>query len=118
MVLDHLLHGINHTDEPTMLIAPYVHALDELIFAHFGERYTQGLNYFFAGGGAYSQPRAVQASSPGSRITVAELDPEVTRTAIDALFLEPASMRILHRDAKLVGNDLQKAHLQISHIPN
>jgi len=102
LVLDHLLHGINHASVPQMLIAPYVHALDELIFAHFGDRYDEGLSYFFAGGGAYSQPRAVETLSPASRITVAELDPMVTLTASEQLFLRPGNMRIVHDDARQV----------------
>jgi MFS family permease len=102
MVLDHLLHGINHATVPEMLIAPYVHAMDELTYAHFGPRYDQGLDYFFAGGGAYSHPRAVQALSPSSRLTVAELDPMVTLTAAEQLFLAPRGMRILHEDARVV----------------
>jgi predicted membrane-bound spermidine synthase len=101
LVLDHLLHGINHASVPQMLIAPYVHALDELTYAHFGERYDEGLSYFFAGGGAYSQPRAVAALSPKSRITVAELDPMVTLTATEHLYLRPETMHIVHEDARL-----------------
>jgi hypothetical protein len=102
LVLDHLLHGINHAWVPQMLIAPYVHALDELTYAHFGQRYDRGLAYFFAGGGAYSQPRAVAVLSPESEIMVAELDPLVTRTATEHLFLRPETMRIFHEDARLV----------------
>jgi len=101
LVLDHLLHGINHATVPAMLIAPYVHAMDELVYAHFGDRYEDGLSYFFAGGGAYSQPRAVQALSPRSTITVAELDPMVTLTAVEHLFLRPENMRVVHEDARL-----------------
>ncbi len=101
LVLDHLLHGINHRDVAAMLIAPYVQAIDELTHAHFGAAYDAGLDWFFAGGGAYSLPRAVQALSPSARITVAELDPAVTLTAVEALFLQPEGMRILHTDARL-----------------
>jgi MFS family permease len=102
LVLDHLLHGINHASVPQMLIAPYVHAIDELVHARFGPRYEEGLSYFFAGGGAYSQPRAVRALSPASQVTVAELDPQVTRTAAESLFLDPTGMRIVHEDARRV----------------
>jgi MFS family permease len=102
MVLDHLLHGINHATVPEMLIAPYVHAIDELSYAHFGSRYDEGLDYFFAGGGSYSHPRAVQALSPSSRLTIAELDPMVTLTAVEHLYLAPEGMRILHEDARVV----------------
>ncbi len=101
LVLDHLLHGINHRDQPEMLIAPYVQGIDELAHAHFGDAYDAGLRWFFAGGGAYSQPRALQALSPASEITVAELDPRVTLTAVEQLYLDPEPLRILHGDARL-----------------
>jgi len=101
LVLDHLLHGINHRDVPEMLIAPYVHGIDELAYAHFGAAYDQGLRWFFAGGGAYSQPRALRALSPDSDITIAELDPAVTLMATEQLYLDPTGMRILHQDARL-----------------
>jgi len=78
-----------------------VHGLDELAHAQLGDAYDDGLAWFFAGGGAYSQPRAVQALSPKSSITVAELDPMVTLTAAESLGLEPAGMTIEHRDARL-----------------
>jgi len=101
LVLDHLLHGINQRARPEMLIAPYVHGLDELAYAHFGRTYDDGLRWFFAGGGAYSQPRALRTLSPASDITVAELDPQVTRTAVERLFLRPEGLHIQHRDARL-----------------
>ncbi|MCF7991212.1 MAG: fused MFS/spermidine synthase [Thiohalocapsa sp.] len=107
LVLDHLLHGINHRDQPAMLIAPYVHGIDELAYAHFGERYDAGLRWFFAGGGAYTQPRALQVLSPDSQITVAELDPAVTRTAVERLYLNPDGMQIVHRDARLALLDAE-----------
>ena len=100
MVLDHLLHSINHADDPTLMVAPYVHAMDELVHTHFGNRYEKGLRYFFAGGGAYTQPRAILALSPDSRVTVAELDPAVTATARDALYVDTAEMTVLHEDAR------------------
>ncbi|WP_462328506.1 fused MFS/spermidine synthase [Thiohalocapsa halophila] len=105
LVLDHLLHGINHLAEPDLLIAPYVHGLDELAYAHFLSAYDDGLDWFFAGGGAYSQPRAVQALSPAASVTVAELDPMVTLTAAESLGLRPAGMTIEHRDARLALAD-------------
>jgi predicted membrane-bound spermidine synthase len=105
LVLDHLLHGINHRQDPALLIAPYVHAIDELAHAHFGDAYDTGLRWFFAGGGAYSLPRALQVLSPRSGVVVAELDPEVTRLAKARLFLDPGGLRIVHRDARLALRD-------------
>ncbi len=101
LVLDHLLHGINHVEMPELLIAPYVHGLDELAHTQFARRYEQGLDWFFLGGGAYTQPRAVRALSPASRVTVAELDPAVTETARDELAVSLDGIRVLHQDARL-----------------
>ncbi|NEX20072.1 hypothetical protein G3480_07045 [Thiorhodococcus mannitoliphagus] len=102
LVLDHLLHGINHAELPELLIAPYIQALDELVRAHFGDGDARALRWLFAGGGAYSLPRAVRAMNPKAEITVAELDPAVTETARDRLFVSTEGMRILHQDARLV----------------
>ena len=100
LVLDHLLHGSNHSEEPVLLAAPYVHLMDELVLDRFGER--QALEFFFIGGGAYTQPRAVKALYPGAGITVAELDPAVTETARQRLFVDTEGMTIHHSDARLV----------------
>ena len=105
LVLDHLLHGINHRQDPALMIAPYVHAIDEMSYAHFAGEYEDGLAWFFAGGGAYSLPRALTKLSPNSELVVAELDPQVTRLAEEALFLEPQRMQIIHRDARLALAD-------------
>ncbi len=106
MVLDHLLHGISHATRPELLIAPYTHLMDELIAAHLGERQAPPA-FFFAGGGAYTQPRAVQARYPRARIVVAELDPQVTAVAQSELYFEPGEVRIIHSDARRVLQRMQ-----------
>ncbi|MEW8074472.1 MAG: fused MFS/spermidine synthase [Candidatus Sedimenticola endophacoides] len=53
-------------------------------------------------GGAYTQPRAVKAGYPGARITVAELDEQVTETARRDLYLDDGAMTILHGDARVI----------------
>ena len=100
LVLDHLLHGINHETQPGMLVAPYVHLMDELVLGHLGKR-AERARYYFAGGGAYSHPRAVRALAPHASVTVAEIDPLVTRTAREKLFVSTHGMRILHMDARV-----------------
>lgn len=100
MVLDHLVHGINHRDRPHLLVSDYVHLMDELARAQLGGQAATA-SYFFAGGGAYTHPRALRHLSPGARITVAELDPQVTETAASSLFLDTRGMRILHEDARI-----------------
>ncbi|MEJ2460016.1 MAG: fused MFS/spermidine synthase [Candidatus Thiodiazotropha sp.] len=100
MVLDHLLHGSNHSEDARVLAAPYVHLMDELTLNHFGKQSAQ--HFFFIGGGAYTLPRAVQALYPEARVTVAELDPAVTQMAVSQLYVETGAMAIQHADARLV----------------
>jgi spermidine synthase len=100
LVLDHLVHGISYGPDGTLLFAPYSHLMDELVRRHLGARAATG-RYFFAGGGAYSQPRAVTTAFPDARVEVAELDRAVTRMAERRLFLEPDAMSIDHTDARV-----------------
>ena len=100
LVLDHLLHGINHAQEPGMLISPYVHLMQELVEGHFDASELPRLRYYFAGGGSYTQPRAIAHDYPEAGITVAELDPLVTRTAARELYIDPARFEVLHGDAR------------------
>ena len=100
LVLDHLVHGISHRPDGTLLFAPYAHLMDELIRRHLGPR-AGSADYFFAGGGSYSQPRAVSTAFPDARLAVAELDPAVTRIAEARLFLQRGRLAINHTDARL-----------------
>jgi spermidine synthase len=104
LVLDHLVHGTNHQSEPGLLISPYVQLLDELALEHFGAGKAETLRWFFAGGGAYTLPRSVRARTPNAAVTVAELDPLVTRSAEESLFLQTDGMRVVHGDARIVLN--------------
>jgi len=102
MILDHLLHGINHKENPGLFVSPYVHAMDEIVRHYFNVNETSALRYFFAGGGAYTQPRAVKAMYPNARITVAELDPQVTAVAEKQMYVDTKGMNIIHQDARAV----------------
>lgn len=102
MILDHLLHGINHETEDWLLVTSYTHLMDELILRHFGQRAHDGLSFFFAGGGSYSQPRATRALYKDVRITVAELDLAVTEMAERKMYYKRRGAIIKHRDARLV----------------
>jgi len=102
LILDHLMHGINHEQEADLLVSPYVHAMDEIVRVFFNAHEDSNLSYFFAGGGAYTQPRAVKSMYPRAIITVAELDPQVTLAAQQAMFVDTTNMKIIHRDARTV----------------
>ncbi|PLY14116.1 MAG: hypothetical protein C0631_11820 [Sedimenticola sp.] len=100
LVLDHLLHGSNHSEDPRLLAAPYVQLMDELVLEHFPDR--GDLSFFFIGGGAYTLPRAVQALYPEAKVTVSELDPAVTAVARQQFYVDTSSMDIHHTDARMV----------------
>jgi len=102
LVLDHLLHGINHQTEADMLISPYVHLMQELVLHHFDSQELARLKYFFAGGGSYTQPRAIMQRYPAAAVTVAELDPLVTRTVAQSLYVDPGQFDVQHGDARAV----------------
>lgn len=113
MVLDHLLHGTNHKQEAGLLLAPYVHLMDELVLEHWQEMPPQELSFFFAGGGAYTQPRAAQFLYQDARITVAELDPNVTEVAREKLYLDDRGMKIHHADARVVLQQLKDEQFDV-----
>ncbi|MFQ6022338.1 MAG: fused MFS/spermidine synthase [Acidiferrobacterales bacterium] len=105
MVLDHLGHGINDRDEPTWLHTSYAALTDRLLQIRMQDRGT--LSAFFVGGGAYTLPRAWSTAFPQARLTVAEIDPAVTRIAENHMWLEAApNLRIKHQDARLLLQSL------------
>jgi predicted membrane-bound spermidine synthase len=106
LVLDHLLHGVNHETEPGLLAAPYVHLADEIVLGYLGPGAGQA-RYLFLGGGAYTHPRAVRALAPEADVTVVEIDPAVTRIAREHLYVSTQGMRVLHTDARVALERMQ-----------
>jgi predicted membrane-bound spermidine synthase len=103
MVLDNLVHGINDRDDPSLLYSPYIHFVDEFMRGRFdGGPADEGVAAFFVGGGSYTLPRSWAMTIPNSRLMVAEIDPQVTAVAAEALWLDPAhpSLDIRHEDAR------------------
>ncbi len=104
MALDHLAHGVNDSRDPLLLLTPYVHGVDEIVRLRRGGAAPEA---FFVGGGAYSLPRAWAARWPAARLMVAELDPEVSDVAREALWLgTPANLTLIHRDARAALQEL------------
>lgn len=100
LILDNLSHGTNHKQVPKMLIERWVHLMDEIIFNYFGEK-SNSISYFFAGGGSYTHPRAIKARSEHATIVVAEIDPMITKTVRENLFLDTSGIKIQHLDARV-----------------
>jgi hypothetical protein len=67
----------------------------------FAETARRGDRFLFLGGGAYTLPRRVAERDPRARITVVELDPEVTRVAYQFFGMRPGyGIRSVHADAR------------------
>ena len=119
LILDHLLHGINHKQEPALLVSPYVHVMQELVLQHFSEdsedslNSLNSLNYFFAGGGSYTQPRAVKADYPRAKVTVAELDPMVTGIVQQKMYVDTTDMNVIHGDARNILQRLENEKFDV-----
>ncbi|TVQ30778.1 MAG: hypothetical protein EA356_14755 [Geminicoccaceae bacterium] len=97
LVIDHLVHGINVRDHPDHFVMGYIELVDLLARHRFDGVPERA---FFVGGGAYTLPRAWLAA--GGEAVVAELDPLVTTTAIERLWLEPAAGLVIHhQDARV-----------------
>jgi len=78
-------------DDPTKLVYQYEAVYETLTHALAPER--ADWSAFFVGGGGYTFPRYLEIVYPGVAVDVAEIDPEVTRAAHEALGL-PRDTRI------------------------
>ena len=101
LVLDHLVHGTNVARSPRRFRVPYVELQDALVRIHSGR--DTPFRAFFVGGGAYTLPRAWLSVRPDVELTVAEIDPEVTRLARERMWLEgrAPALDVRHVDARL-----------------
>jgi spermidine synthase len=96
MVLDHLSHGTSARDAPRIMFSEFTAMLDGIALGRMDGRQFSA---FFIGGGSYSVPRAWADRGTGS-IMVAEIDPEVTQTAIEEFWLDPTQIDIVDADAR------------------
>ncbi len=96
MVIDHLAHGISARDAPQVQFTVHGAMLDTLarLRAPRGDFST-----YVIGGGSFSVPRSLMAQGAGP-MTVAEIDPEVTRMAEDAFWFDASQADIWHEDAR------------------
>ena len=97
MVIDHLAHGISGADAPRVMFTEHAAMLDALPRMRMG---TAEFSSFHIGGGSYSVPRAWADRGIGG-ITVAEVDPAVTRQAVRDFWFDPGSATVLHADARV-----------------
>jgi predicted membrane-bound spermidine synthase len=96
MVIDHLAHGISAREAPQVMFTEHSAMLDALPRMRMGR---EDFTSFHIGGGSYSVPRA-WADRGITGITVAEIDPEVTRQAVADFWFDPGIAEVVHRDAR------------------
>ena len=97
LLIDHLTHGTNVRDDADLFVMGYIELAD-----HLARRRFRGVppRSFFAGGGAYTLPRAWLAD--GGEVVVAEIDRLVTAVAERRLWLEETpGLTVVHRDARV-----------------
>jgi spermidine synthase len=100
LILDHLIHSYSWVDEPTRLEYGYEKVYAE-ITSYIARRHPNP-DAMFIGGGGYTFPRFMEATYPGSRIDVAEIDPGVTETAHTHLgLLQNTRINTTNEDARL-----------------
>lgn len=99
MVLDHLGHGMSARHSPRRMLTPHAALLDALTRSRVGGRQFSA---FLIGGGSYSLPRAWSTLEPPPRLTVAEIDPAVTQTAVADFWFDPEVATVHHGDARRI----------------
>ena len=97
MVLDHLVHGAGAERDPNLMFYDSGALFDMLAVARKG---GTEFSAFIIGGGTFSVPRKWGQTTPPADVTVAEIDPEVTRVAARDFWFDPATARVLDEDAR------------------
>lgn len=100
MVLDHLVHGISHGNDPSAMLTPHGMMQDGLSRMRMAGR--DSWDGFIIGGGTYTVPRAWVEMGEPVNVTVAEVDPVVTEVAAESFWFDPESIRVVHADARIV----------------
>lgn len=101
MVVDHLAHGVSAGATPRTMFTDHAALLDALPRMRMART---DFSSFHIGGGSYSVPRA-WADRGTTDITIAEIDPEVTAQATEDFWFDPATVNIVHRDARMALRD-------------
>lgn len=114
MTLDYLVHAYVDMEDPDRLHYDYerIYAgvTEEAVAAHHPAESPSAL---FLGGGGYVFPRWFLRRFPHGYAEVVEIDPQVTKAAIEAFGLEADTpMRILHLDARNRVDELYDRSMQ------
>jgi len=96
--LDLLVHGIVSVKNPTQLVYPYERVYGQLVNAKY--KRDQPLKAFAIGGGTFTFPQWLERTHNGDTL-VAEIDPEVTKTAREEFGLRDSpGVQVIDEDAR------------------
>ncbi|MBU0678186.1 MAG: fused MFS/spermidine synthase [Verrucomicrobia bacterium] len=116
LALDRLWHSKVNIKDPLQLLSGYTWIFESLIEHHSGPKTP--LSVFVIGGGGYTMPQYIELTRPGSRIYVAEIDPEVTEAAFAAFGLDgDTGIDIRNMDARNAVDDLLQAKARGEDLP-
>jgi spermidine synthase len=104
--LDLLVHGITSVKDPTQLVYPYERVYGQVVDAKY--RRDQPVKAFAIGGGTFTFPQWLERNHSGDTL-VAEIDPEVTKTAREEFGLrDTPGIRVVDEDARPALRDRPK----------
>jgi spermidine synthase len=102
MMLDRMIHGYSDINDPTNLLYDYERTYAAVLEPFFQRNPV--FKTFIIGGGAYTFPRYLESRFPQASILVSEIDPVVTRVAIDSMGLNPATrIETRNLDARILA---------------
>jgi spermidine synthase len=108
MVLDRLIHSRVNLENPRELRYEYEWVYTAVLDKYYPE--GKPIEALVIGGGGYTYPHYLEATRPGSRIDVAEIDPAVTEAAFAAFGLpRDTSIGIFNMDARNFVDDALSA---------
>ena len=100
LILDRLTHAHVDLAEPTTIRFGYVQRFDDASRAYL-DALDRPVDILHLGGGGFTFPRYVEATRPGTRQTVLELDPRVLQVAREQLGFAPNdSIEVVVGDAR------------------
>ncbi|MGC8739325.1 MAG: fused MFS/spermidine synthase [Candidatus Hydrogenedens sp.] len=107
LILDKMIHNRKDMSQPLKLMGIYEHFFDAGL--RFAFQDTGPKNILVIGGGGYTFCHFLEVEYPESNIEVAEIDPEVTKTAHIAFGLpDTTHLSIYHQDGRNRVEDLVK----------
>ena len=103
--LDSLRHSYIDVDDPSHLEFTYARTMGDVLAEVAPE--GEPLEVVHVGGGGLSLPRYLEATRPGTRSTVLEIDPLLTTIAVEELGYEPIpTIEVVNGDARLNIDDI------------